>query len=306
MNKKRILVLLSTYNGEKYLSEQLESILNQIGVELHILIRDDGSADSTSSIIKDFARKDSRISYYKGSNIGFALSFTELLKKAYELKEKYDYFAFSDQDDVWLNNKLHRAISLLDGQDNTQPITYCSNTQLVDANLHPIKLAWNYSTADLTKERCLVQSFATGCTMVFNHKAIELYVTHLPKEIKVHDYLIYQICTFFGKVVYDNSSFILYRQHGSNQIGRPSTSTRIKKWFSKSLKRNVTERQNYYFLSAFQDLLSDSDKNLISKAAFYRANLKNRLSLLFSSKITYANSVERNITLKIKIILGIL
>ena len=102
-------VLMSTYNGEKYIREQIESILNQKKVKVHLLIRDDGSQDSTIEIVKEYANKYPNVSVYAGKNIGIGNSFMELLRNAPEA----DYYAFADQDDVWLDGKLERAIELI-------------------------------------------------------------------------------------------------------------------------------------------------------------------------------------------------
>ena len=101
---EKIQVLMSTYNGEKYLKEQIESILNQEKVEVNILIRDDGSCDKTLKIIKELS-KNPKISYYEGKNIGPAKSFMDLVNKS---GDKFNYYAFADQDDIWMPNKTKR------------------------------------------------------------------------------------------------------------------------------------------------------------------------------------------------------
>ena len=98
----KVQVLLSTYNGEKYLQEQIESIIRQEDVEISLLIRDDGSCDKTIEIIENLKRKNSNIIYYSGNNLGPARSFMDLINKS----GNFDYYAFSDQDDVWKSKKL--------------------------------------------------------------------------------------------------------------------------------------------------------------------------------------------------------
>ena len=299
-----ILVLLSTYNGERYLEEQLESILNQEHVSTIILIRDDGSTDATETIIDKFMGKyPYRIIFEKGSNVGFAMSFSELLSIAYNEYSSFRYYAFADQDDVWESMKLYAAVQQLEVQIDDSPVTYCSNTTLVDRNLNFIKYAWGNTDVEITKPRSMVQSFATGCTMVFNRKAVELYVTHFPEKVSRHDFLMYQICAFLGKVIYDKSSYIKYRQHGNNQIGRPDFFGRIKIRMKGRYREHTLEYQNKYFLEAYKDLLSVDDIGLLSRVVFYRTNFFARLSLLSDSRIRF-NSVEANIFFMLKIILG--
>ena len=299
-----ILVLMSTYNGECYLSDQIESIMNQKYVNVTLLIRDDGSVDDTKNIIHKY------IDYYPGrifleahANIGFAMSFSELLRIAYTKYNHFSYYAFSDQDDVWDSVKLYSAIQLLQKQTVDIPVTYCSNTTLVDKDLNFIGYAWKDGKVRISKPSSLIQNFATGCTMVFNKKAVELYVTHLPREIKRHDFLMYQLCIFLGKVIYDHRSYINYRQHGNNQIGRPNFWQRMKIRTQERYKGHVLEKQNRYFLEAYKDLLSIDDIELLSRVAFYKVNVFSKLGLLFDHRIRY-NSVEANTFFILKIMLG--
>lgn len=300
-----ICVLLSTYNGEKYLEEQLESLRQQVNVEIKILIRDDGSKDHTAEIIQRWYNDNPQLIdlFVQGENVGFALSFIELLKIAMARYPNAEYYAFCDQDDVWLPNKLSEAVQKLKNESQEIPITYCSNTCLVDQDLQFLRMGWKQGEARLTKHRALIQSFATGCTMVFNHKAAEICISHLPKVIKVHDFLIYQICMFLGKVIYDENSYILYRQHGKNQIGKPDFWGRFRKRLEGHYKEHVLEYQNLMFLSAYKDLLNVEDIGLICRFVYYRKNLFAKLSLLFDSKIKYT-SFERNYYYVLKIILG--
>ena len=109
--KVSVAVLLSSYNGETFIRDQIESILHQVGdFSLHLIIRDDGSIDCTKNIIETIAKENSNISIYEGKNIGVNASFYELIKIA----PKVDYYAISDQDDIWLPEKLQIAISALE------------------------------------------------------------------------------------------------------------------------------------------------------------------------------------------------
>lgn len=299
-----VCVLLSTYNGEKYLNEQLESLQQQVDVEIKILIRDDGSKDHTVEIIKHWYRSNpTLIDFIQGENVGFALSFSYLLQFAMNKYPNAEYFSFCDQDDVWLPNKLKVAVEILRNECHEIPITYCSNTRLVDTNLHFLRMGWKKGEVQLTKERALIQNFATGCTMVFNKKAVEVYISHMPEVIKVHDFLMYQICMFLGKVIYDEDSYILYRQHVNNLIGIQNFWGRWKKRLQGHYKEHVLEIQNRRFLAAYKDLLSLDDVGLICEFIFYRKSVINKLLLMFNHRIKYTN-IERNIFYIIKIIMG--
>ena len=112
---------MSTYNGERYLREQIDSILQQIDVEIELIIRDDGSNDGTVQIIEEYASKYPCISYYCGDNVGVGKSFMELLKNA----PTADYYAFSDQDDVWLKDKLIRAVKAITITEQCKDFNEC-------------------------------------------------------------------------------------------------------------------------------------------------------------------------------------
>ncbi len=299
-----ICILLSSYNGEKYICEQIDSILNQEDVDIHLLIRDDGSTDSTIDFINKYKDKHANIiEVIRGKNLGYARSFSELIKYAYYKYPECKYFAFADQDDVWLKDKLSSAIKKLDKESALLPVTYCSNKLLVDEKLNPIRKSWTSKEVKLSKERCMIQSFATGCTMVFNRVAAEMYINHIPAKLKVHDYLMYQQCMFLGRVIYDSNPYILYRQHGSNQIGAPNFFNRMKRRFGGHYKEHALEKQNYYFLQSYKDLLTVEDIGLLTSFVFYRKNLFTKLSLLFNKKIKYTN-FESNFFYIIKILLG--
>lgn len=301
---KKIVVLLSTYNGERFLCAQLDSLIAQEGVELRIIVRDDGSADRTLEILGAYKeRYPNLFEVAEERNVGFAMSFTCLLQMALDRFLDADYFAFCDQDDVWMPDKLKAAVDRLIGEDHSRPLAYCSNTTLVDVNLREIRQAWDPQEVVLTKERALIQSFATGCTMVFNKVAAETYVTHLPEVIKVHDFLMYQLCVFLGKVVWDERSHILYRQHGNNQIGKKDFLGRMRRRMEGHYNEHVLELQNRRFLAAYKDLLSVENVGLLSRIVFYRTNWLTRLSLLLDRRIKYTN-LETNFFYVLKIIIG--
>lgn len=208
-----ILVLLSSWNGAKYLREQLESILAQaIKGSLQVLIRDDGSTDGTVSIVKEF--DDPRIHLICGSNLGAKASFMALISEA--MSYEADYIALADQDDVWLPNKLQRAVDKL--HNATSPALYCSALNLVDEELLP--LSYHEFVGQIGFESSFLVNCATGCTCVFNRQLLSLLSmkpdTHV---ILMHDWWLYLVANNFGSVIYDKESFILYRQHGKNQVG---------------------------------------------------------------------------------------
>lgn len=304
----KILILLSTYNGEKYIGEQLASFLIQRGVVAQLLIRDDGSSDSTMAILQKFREENPEVivEVIEGKNIGSTGSFCELMREAYfKYSDQYEYFAFADQDDYWLEDKLWKAAQKLDELDNNLPNMYCSDKIIVDSKLEAIP-GIRPAKVELTKGRALARNMATGCTMVFNKRSLGLFVTRKTEFIKIHDHAIFLICSFLGNVVYDEKAYILYRQHGNNQLGGLDTikdriADRIKK--KGNLNDHLLEKTAKSFLDAYQDLLSEDDLELINLFVTYRSSLTKKLRLFFNKEIS-KERFEDNFFFKMKVLLG--
>lgn len=210
----RVQILLSTYNGETYLEEQLKSLLQQTHQPIQILIRDDGSTDKTPNILNNYQQNYPNIKVILGENLGFVRSFFYLLKIA---DRNYDYFAFCDQDDVWLPNKIERAIDILNQYSSDIPTLYSCRLRLVDEQLNfladsmiPRKI--------LSFENALIECSLKGCSMVFNQAGLKL-INEFPDHAFGHDWWIYLVYSAFGQVVYDDRALILYRQHQNNLFG---------------------------------------------------------------------------------------
>ena len=303
--KKEVCVLLSTYNGEKYLREQLDSLVCQENVELKILIRDDGSKDSTLQILKEYSKKDARITYFVGNNVGPAQSFLDLIIKSPDA----DYYAFCDQDDVWDKDKLEIAVGFLEKEDNSKPNMYYSNLRIVDQNLRYYRLSHSAPHVQSNKYSVLTENMATGCTVVFNKTAANYVRSGLPKYCSMHDTWIYMICKFFGKTLYDFDAHISYRQHGNNVVGtylgkktKDIYIARIKRLFNRDLQPIYNNACNFY--KTFGNLLEAKDKEKVLKIVNYKKSLLNKLSLLFDKEIR-ASSRNRELRYKLLIILGI-
>ena len=211
MNRK-VQILMSTYNGEQYLREQIDSLLQQAYPEIEILVRDDGSKDSTPDILRDYARRYDNIRIFLEDNVGVTKSFFELLKRS-----EADYVAFCDQDDIWLEQKVVQAVEKL--QTIKTPALYCSNKILVDAHGKVIaendkkKLTPGFGNA-------VIESVCTGCTMVLNRELAENIKAHIPERAILHDWWCYLVASYVGQVVFDEKSYILYRQHEHNVVGQ--------------------------------------------------------------------------------------
>jgi glycosyltransferase involved in cell wall biosynthesis len=221
MNK--ILILLSTYNGNNYLREQIDSLYAQIGVDFHILVRDDGSKDDTLRILKMYEKEKGKITILDGENVGAARSFYALMKYAFEHMLKYDYFSFCDQDDVWNSDKLFRSLNLLEKSSNTYKL-YFSAAEVSDKNLKYLNTT--IKPKNVGYRSCLITTITLGCTMVISKELLGLSYnvaelkdragdnkTNLP----LHDAWIYAFASYLeADIIYDESPTMKYRQHGNN------------------------------------------------------------------------------------------
>lgn len=273
--KKKLAILMATYNGEKYIKEQIESILSQTYQEFDVYIRDDNSKDNTLNIINEYARKyPNKIFIVKDENIakGAYKNFMLLLEYVKKM-DKYDLFMFSDQDDVWLKNKVEIVVNKYNEQlDKNMPILIHTDLYVVDKDLNIISNSFvKYSKlrSDYTEfNKYLVQNNVTGCTMLINKKLVNL-VNFKIEYVIMHDWYFALIASSFGKVIYIDKPTINYRQHGDNTVGAKSGKG-IKYLYSKiSQKDNVKEsiknlyKQSKSFKKIYYDKLNDKNKKVI-------------------------------------------
>ena len=296
----KVTVIMSTYNGELFLREQLESIFDQVDVDVFCLVRDDGSKDNTVDILREFKKEHKEnFEFYEGENIGVVKSFSELVTKA--LLKDGEWIAFCDQDDVWMKEKLSRAISVLENEKEKDiPLVYCSNLLVVNVNLDSIGMMWK-SKPNYNKYTALVQNCSTGCTQVFNRIAANKYCECKKfQEIEMHDYWLFLIGVYLGKVVYDDQAQIYYRQHEKNVVGaRRKTIINALKHIAdgRSGHREMMVR-NFY--NTYYAELHESDKEILNNIINYRKNIKKKLRILVDKRYRgYSFSITNNFKLRV-------
>lgn len=248
MSLKTVTVLLSTYNGEKFLEEQLQSLIQQKNVEVRILVRDDGSTDGTVSIL-DRWKNDRLLDWYTGDNVGAGKSFVDLLFKV----PQSDYYAFCDQDDVWLPNKLELSLLKMEQCESThldKPIIIHTDMWVVNKDLELISDSfWKYSKLrpDIlnTFEYLAICNSVNGCTMLLNNAARDIVIQkYFVQSLVLHDVLVSLIVAYNNGIIdYVETPTMLYRQHGSNVIGarERGTSFFVRKFFllGNTIKNNI-------------------------------------------------------------------
>jgi rhamnosyltransferase len=228
MDSKKVAVLLSTYNGEKYVAEQIHSILTQTHKNLVLVVRDDGSSDKTIKIVKEFADKYDNIRLVEGKNMGFIKSFFELLKY-----EQADYYAYADQDDVWMENKIELAVNSLNNLDDSKPNMAFGNSDYYDENMKFIGKGPKNKKVSFLK--ALFSCCGQGMTMTVNKKTRDMIIEDTPKTCFFHDWWTYLICMGLGNVAYNNVTTVKYRRRKENATSEGQGYIKLLLWRLKNL-----------------------------------------------------------------------
>lgn len=297
----KILVLMSTYNGEKYLREQIDSILRQVGCEVSLLVRDDGSTDGTHEILNEYKINGKLSWYFESRNLGAGFSFLSLLKNSPDFK----YYAFADQDDIWDHYKLKVAIQQIGV--STLPTIYFSNALLVDSDSRSLETNV-YKKVQSTKfETVVCGGNILGCTMVFNEQLANIIKSHgLPYSIVMHDYFLAVLCLAVGgEILYDHKCYMKYRQHSNNVVGVEAdklNALRAKLKFLKEGRKNKIDLQCLSIIEIYDEIIPIR-KSFLSRVAHYRDKKINRITLACSHKVKYS-SYNRSISFRLAILLG--
>ncbi len=242
------LILMSTYNGEKYLAAQLDSLIAQTHTNWTLLIRDDGSADKTIDIIKQYTLQDARIELVSDNlgNLNVVKSFAALMNKALERNEPTIFFC--DQDDVWLPHKMQATLQLLQQieKENTQGIPVLIHTDLhvVDSNLKTIQPSFMQfeglkRNPNAPLRTLLINNYITGCTIGMNRALLTL-ASPMPDEARMHDWWCGLCAAACGKIGFLETPAILYRQHDRNAVGSKGFYGKIREL--RSFKKAVRHR----------------------------------------------------------------
>lgn len=296
----KIAVLMSTYNGEKFLREQIDSILTQKDTEVLLIVRDDGSSDGTVKVLKEYGDK---ITLFEGKNIGFRKSFMWLLDNAPEA----DYYAFADQDDVWEKDKLITAVKKIKAEDNGSPLMYTSALTCVDENLNYLRKQ-SFPGLKLNFYSEVVRHRFAGCTYVINQRLKEICMGGSKAEelIYGHDGFVCVMCWLSGgKIIYDQDSHIKFRRHGDNVS---PDGMGIKRRFKNEFAF-LGSRKNYklHLFQAiwkyYKDVITDDYKPFAEQIINYRSSLINRIRLAFDKRLD-CGITQANILFRLSIILG--
>ena len=229
--KEQVDILLATYNGEKYVKEQLDSILAQTHKNIKVIIADDASTDSTSDILREYEKKDDRIELYiHKENVGVVKNIQFLLEKV-----EAPYYMLADQDDYWMPEKVEKSLEKL--KEEKADLVF-GDLEVVDKNLNTLYPSFNDYMLLTRKIKKYINNYKVnylyncvkGCTILAKKETIEK-ILPLPTNSKylIHDYWIALMVAINGKLAYMSEKYIKYRQHGNNQVGTDKISHGFKK-----------------------------------------------------------------------------
>jgi len=301
MNK--IIILLSTYNGQKYLKEQLDSLFSQTYKNIEIIVRDDGSTDKTLEVLKCY---DVNLLSSDG-NIGIKKSFETLLLYAYENSDA-DYFMFCDQDDVWNNDKIEKTLEEMKRLEklygNNIPLLVHTDLEVVDENLKTISSSmWksqyiNPKSNSLNK--LLIQNTITGCTTMINRITV---LKSLPISLNaiMHDWWIGLFVSSFGKIGFLEETTIKYRQHGKNDTGSKKFNLKyiLKNFNSKDTDKYIVQSKS--FLESYIDKLDESSRIILEDFSTIKEKpYLQRVNIILKYRL-FKFGIIRNIGLLLKI-----
>lgn len=308
LTKNKVAIVLGYYDGDTHLAEQLQSILGQSHQALHVFIADDRSS---TPITKDVLGVDANKQLSKLSigirpkNVGFNINFIRALA---DIDQPFEYFAFSDQDDVWHANKLEKALSALSEVSADTPALYCARTEIADATCEQTLGYSPRFNKPPSFANALVQNIGGGNTMVFNRAARDLIIsTAVGANVVSHDWWCYQIVTGAGGyVVYDPEPCLKYRQHESNLVGAN------KSWFARFVRiRGLLQGQlrtwndtNLKALSEHAHLLTRDNRKILSDFIEARQSSLIKRLFLFKRSGIYRQTLFGNLGLLIGVFLN--
>lgn len=263
-----VAVIMSTYNGERYLREQLDSLICQ-SVPVDLYVRDDGSNDETLRILEEYQRENNHIILIEGSNLGCTASFLDAL---HNVPDYYTYYAFCDQDDVWHSDKIERALLKLESfDDQSVPLlyaseyNYCSEDMKFQSRSHLNKNGVSFS-------KCLFENICSGNTMVFNLAARQLMLRGDVPSVYCHDWWASLSVSCFGTILFDDEPSLDYRRTGNNVSPSGSKGLalllfRIKTFIQKGQLRDI-RLQLDSFWRVFAEEMEPEKRRLLERVTF--------------------------------------
>lgn len=304
--ENKVDILIAAYNSEKYIEEQINSILKQTYQNIHITAADDLSTDNTFNILIRYKNQHNNIDVFKNNiNLGVKRNFLNLIKSSTS-----DYVMLSDHDDVWFENKvelsINKILELEKIHGKNKPILVFSDKIVTDSKLNVIHNSHSeiekFNTVDFSINKILTQNVISGCTIIIN-KALISMIKDTDKFMIMHDYWIALIASTFGIIEYINKPLMYYRQHGSNEIGgkkynikyKIESAIKGKKILRNTFMNNINQAESFYEI--YCELMDNKTKDIFQNFI----SLKNKRNIEFIKTILkygfFKSGTARNIGL---------
>lgn len=300
---KKVQILLSSYNGEANIRRQIESILAQVDVYTSVLVRDDHSKDATVEIVRQMQKEyPDRIELIEGENKGWKQSFMSLI----ECAGIFDYYGFSDQDDLWMPDKVKTCIALMEADKwNGIKLAHC-NALSVEENLTPRKEQEYRCAEPISHKAAIVTEVFQGCGMVWNYDAMAMVKKHMPKNHDIaHDFWVGLVSYFFGRIYFTKEAkfyHIRYAQSSSADGNvKKGRMIRFKKLFSLNECMYMNPAED--LLEGYQKFLTADDSRFLSDIVAYRYDLRAKMQLLMDADFRRP-TVSSTVLLKLAIIMN--
>lgn len=251
--RERVHIVLATYNGERFLREQMESVLAQTYENITVEVCDDGSTDGTEAIVREYETQDERVKLHLNPhNLGYVKNFLEGVKRC-----TAPYVMLCDQDDIWQKDKVEKTLLAMQQAEKKKvgkPVLVFTDAVNFDSETGE-ELGFFHETSHLDVKKVdtahlFMENKCIGCTMMMN-RAILPYLEELPEEIRVHDWWLALICSHFGTIEYVPQATLRYRQHEENQIGGSSYTGYLKKRLTHIREQRKALLQTYRQAAAF-------------------------------------------------------
>jgi glycosyltransferase involved in cell wall biosynthesis len=278
MSLPKVSVLLATFNGEKYIEEFLDSLADQVGVEVNLYVSDDGSTDRTLEIIETFINKFKTVKFLEGPKLGPSRNFLHLLQNA-----QGNFFSFADQDDIWLPEKLLQSVQAIDLVDC--PCLFTSS--VADFNGSRI------SRKPFRMPISIMRNNSQGCTMVFNSELRSLLLNLNAKNLIMHDWVALILAQIHGQVIFHEKPYVHYRLHQNNFVGHQTKFNKIYNYL-KSLALPKSKSSVFNQALEIMKTIADPDQNdpLVSWCNSVNSSIVPRFKYLLAHRNVYLREVS--------------
>ena len=317
MNKKNVLIMMATYNGQQFLRKQLDSILNQTYSKFHLAIQDDGSDDKTIEIINEYKEKDYRLEILSNNFIMHGAYYNfHLLANKFKKREPYDYYMFCDQDDIWDTDKVERMVNLISNEKEEYPVLLYADMRLIDGKGNNIGNSLEHILYNkyVNKYTTFFAHNVYGCNLIMNNAAFfgvpEIDLNDKIVRILSHDNLYAKFTAFLGNVIYYPEITMSYRRYGGNVSASQkytfNLARLIERLFNiKSLERDhsLAYSQSLYAIKLLRKVYGENKELNDMEQAINDGGIK-CIKYINRNNISWGRT-EKNISRKLVILFGL-